>query len=429
MRLASLPDRLLRRAHLRSQLAGHIDRVDRGAIVGWAADLGDAGRRLVVECCHNGGVLQSAVANEFREDLRAAGVGDGAHGFNCVLPDSCAEIPDLRIRVRIQDSETWLPHRNGHDIAVDMREFLWFVAADVVNNCNLRCPFCVVDYSAVTKTELMTEDTYRAVLRLIRCVPDGQFFLSCLHEPTLHPRLSQLLDLVPDDARKKVFFTTNLARPLTEADFRSWARSGLHHINISLDTLDAERFGVLRKFGRLDAFKKNLDLMAQVFRQTPGAPPLRYITMAFKSNLDELPEIVRQSREHWLASENEVRYTFNVAHITDDFRRREYLHKADWDLLSRRLEQTGYPVLISYPPEDDYEEKTVPSQNYYEFQGPTGDPAYLRLLRPLGLRVRPDGTVFVGGAEDALRVNINALNDPVLFFRALSRQCQPRPPA
>ncbi|MPY88564.1 MAG: radical SAM protein [Luteitalea sp.] len=424
IKLGSSPDRLLRLAHLRPQLAGHVDRVEAGTLIGWAADLAHPGRRVAVECCHNGRPVASAVANEFRQDVEAAGIGDGVHGFTCVLPDDCADIPNLRISVRVRGTQTALPHHESYDVAVDMREFLWFIATDIVNNCNLRCPFCVVDYSAVKATQLMTEGTYRSLLRLIQCVPDGNFYLSCLHEPTLHPRLNQFLELIPVDARKKAFFTTNLARPLKEADFHAWAHSGLHHINVSLDTLDADRFAVLRKFGRLDAFRRNLNLLAEVFRRTPGAPLLRYITMAFRSNFEEIPEIVRYSREHWLASENEIRYTFNVAHITDDFRRQEYLHKEDWEVLTERLHRSGYPVRISYPPEDD--EQKIPAQNYYEFQEPTGDPSYMRLFKPLGLRARPDGTILVGGAEDALRVNITALKDPVRFFRAVLKECQPR---
>ena len=125
----------------------------------------------------------------------------------------------------------------------------------------------------MTKTEVMSEAAFRSLVRLVKSVPDGQFYISCLHEPTLHPKLNTFLEIIPKDARHKVFFTTNLARPLKARDFESWARSGLHHINISLDTLDAERFAALRRFGRFDVFQANLDLLSAIFRQTPGAPP------------------------------------------------------------------------------------------------------------------------------------------------------------
>ena len=94
--------------------------------------------------------------------------------------------------------------------------------------------------------------------------------------------------MIPRDKVKKVWFTTNLAKPLTVETFEEWARSNIHHINISVDSMNPERFAVLRKFGRYEVFKKNLDLLAKVFGQFEDRPKLRYITMAFKSNLEEI---------------------------------------------------------------------------------------------------------------------------------------------
>lgn len=413
---------LFRRTRGLPRYIGSIDKVETDRIVGWAIDLEVKNRPVVIECCRDERVVASAVANAFRDDLRVAGVGDGGCGFTCELPDDVTDLPDVTIRVRVKDSNTFLPHEGAVVLRIPTQPFLWFISADIVNNCNLRCPFCLVDYSAVTHTELMSEETFGNLIRLARSVPDGHFYLSCLHEPTLHPHLNRFLGLIQDEDRRKMFFTTNLAKPLKHADFDAWAHSGLHHINISLDTLDADRFRVLRKFGRFEVFQKNLDELTDVFRQTPGAPPIRYITMVFKSNFDEIAEIVRQSRERWLASENEMRYTYNVAHITDEFRRREYLHKKDWAVLTERLQQTGYPVSISYPPETGYEEQIEPSQNFDGASQPTGDPARLRLTKPMGLRARPDGTILVNGAEDAFKININSVENPMRFFRALLRQ-------
>ncbi len=50
--------------------------------------------------------------------------------------------------------------------------------------------------------------------------------------------------------------------------------------------------------------------------------------MAFKSNLEEIPKIVQYSHEHWLSYENEIRYTLNFEHITDNFRTEHYLLKS-----------------------------------------------------------------------------------------------------
>jgi hypothetical protein len=222
-----------------------------------------------------------------------------------------------------------------------------------------------------------------------------------------------------------VFFTTNLARPLKAADFDAWARSGLHHINVSLDTLDPDRFAFLRKFGRLSVLVANLDLMVERFAKVPDAPRLRYITMAFKSNLGEIADLVQTSRRRWLSNENEIRYTFNVSHITDEFRQQEYLAKEDWPALTARLTDLGVPVVIAHPPEEGYEDP-VASQNFFDPQRRGGWPLRTDFTRPMGLRVSADGTVLVSDAEDALRVRIDSLEDPAAFFRSLLRQARPR---
>lgn len=147
--------------------------------------------------------------------------------------------------------------------------------------------------------------------------------------------------------------------------------------------------------------------------------------MAFKSNLDEIVDVVRVSRERWGGTANDIRYTFNVAHIADDFRRREYLDRSDWDLLTSRLSTCGYPVAIAYPPNEGYE-TLLEAPSFFQARDRTDLPRRVTFTRPMGLRAGADGTVLVSDAEDALRVNINSLDDPVHFFRSLLRHAQPR---
>jgi hypothetical protein len=86
-------------------------------------------------------------------------------------------------------------------------------------------------------------------------------------------------------------------------------------------------------------------------------PKLRYITVAFRSSFDEIPKLVEHSHTHWLSTENEIRYTYNVAHIEDEFRREHYLRKDDWPVLTERLAQLPYQYVIAYPPEEGYEDR------------------------------------------------------------------------
>ena len=298
-----------------------------------------------------------------------------------------------------------------------------YIAADIVNNCNLRCPFCLVDYDRVHDTQLMQEATFRSLLRLAPAVPEGGFWLSCLHEPTLHPRLAEYLSWIPEDQRRKFWFTTNLARPLPDALIGAIAESGLHHINVSLDTFDPQLFAVLRKHGRVAVFRNNLERLVAHLRRTPGAPALRYITMAFRSNMREIPDLVRWMSEAGHASEMEVRYTFNTANIGDDFRREHFLEKDDWPVLRASLEALKLPNCLVGEPPPGYFDQVEPYQpaNWFDgYQPPADSPAPApAFARPLELRARPDGRLHLSGAEHTFMVKVTDLDDPIGYFQAL----------
>jgi MoaA/NifB/PqqE/SkfB family radical SAM enzyme len=297
-----------------------------------------------------------------------------------------------------------------------------YIAADIVNNCNLRCPFCLVDYDQVKNTQLMDERTFKALVRLAPVVPEGGFWLSCLHEPTLHPRLTEYLSWIPVEERRKFWFTTNLTRPLPDAMIEALAQSGLHHVNVSLDTFDEPLFAILRKHGRLPVFRHNLDRLIAQCRRTPGAPALRYITMAFRSNREEIPTLVQWMNESGTAWQIEIRYTFNTWNIPEDFRREQYLRDGEWEVLRAQLDALPYEnyVLGVPPPDYDKEDPTL-SANWFEtYKTPPNAPVgTLTIKAPLQLRARPDGRLLLMGQEHLFTANVVDLADPIGYFEEL----------
>src|SRR5258708_13302414 len=103
---------------------------------------------------------------------------------------------NIPITAQIQGTDFLLHYQGKAQFVVETPPLFSYIAADIVNNCNLRCPFCVVDYSDVTKTEIMSDQTFTRMLGMLRSVPTPGFWLSCLHEPTLHPRLNHFLEMV-----------------------------------------------------------------------------------------------------------------------------------------------------------------------------------------------------------------------------------------
>jgi len=303
-----------------------------------------------------------------------------------------------------------------------------FIAADIVNNCNLRCPFCLVDYSQVKSTNLMSEETFRALIRLAPAVPLAGFWLSCLHEPTLHPKLGEFIQLIPLNQRRKFWFTTNLVRPLPDALIETIAGSGFHHINVSYDSFDEDVFAMLRKHGRLKMFRHNLDRLLAAFARVVHPPFLRYITMAYRSNVADIPAMVTWMNESGLAAEVEIRYTFNTANISEDFRREQFLETEEWLALKSSLDALPYTnIRLTMPPADYNREHPYGPANWFETVPPT-PPPHKAFKRPMQVRVRPDGRIHLNGAENVFAVKVGELADPIAFFESITSEYEAPPP-
>lgn len=76
---------------------GNIDMVADGHIFGWAWDEATPDLPLRVIACANGHIISSSIANLFREDLKTAGIGNGEHGFELILPRITLEANSIHI--------------------------------------------------------------------------------------------------------------------------------------------------------------------------------------------------------------------------------------------------------------------------------------------------------------------------------------------
>lgn len=393
---------------------GRLDAVSEDEVAGWAWAGTRRSERVDVEILVGGAVRATVRADGFRQDLLQAGIGDGRHGFVHRFAKGVLALGENEVRVRIAGRPTDLP---GSPTTVHVPEPIEYFAGDIVDNCNLRCPFCLVDYENVRVTNRMTEETFRKWIELMPLVRDGAFYISCLHEPTLHPRLFDFIEMIPADLRRKVFFTTNLCKPLKDHQIEVLARSRLHHVNVSMDTLQAGLFEVLRKGGRLRIFMDNLTRLVAAFRASEAAPQLRFITMAYRSNMDELPGLVSRAFAEFHAGRHEVRYTYNVRHIAQAFRDEHFLSREDWRTLEASLAALPHPIDVVTPP-DDYGKVHARSVNYWEMPDEDGFPATVP-DRPIALRGAWNGEVRLRKREQHFSVNVNILQDPASVFAAL----------
>lgn len=399
-----------------SEMIGTIDLVAGRNLHGWAADLGDLHRAVTIEVLSGERVVAAVLADIHRKDLELHGLGGGRHAFHCAVPRDPSHVDGGVFHVRIQGSGVLLQHQGTTEIQLDAGIMIEYVAGDITNNCNLRCPFCVVDYSQAAKTQLVSEEDFVALLDLLPGLPEGGFWLSCMHEPTLHPRLSRFLGLIPPAQRKKVCFTTNLARPFPDEELGCWAESGIRHINISLDTLDAGRYARLRKFGHFRVFEDNLNRLARIFSASPAAPKLRYVSTVFRSTAGELAEILRRSNEQWLASANEVRHARYMASQAAEFVASELLGPREWGAVVDGLAASPYLHVTSCPAPDFWEERER-SANFFELRPIPAPEPVAAFTEPLRLRFRPDGSLLLAEKQLGFQAHIRELGDPLGYFR------------
>ena len=90
-------------------IRGHFDRVAEGIAYGWAFDPSHPEQRLEIGIYHRDQVIAQGTADQFRQDLLDAGIGDGAHAFE--VPIALAQLNDTSagFSARTMDHATWLP--------------------------------------------------------------------------------------------------------------------------------------------------------------------------------------------------------------------------------------------------------------------------------------------------------------------------------
>jgi hypothetical protein len=256
----------------------------------------------------------------------------------------------------------------------------------------------------------MSEAIYEKVLKLLPLVPDGQFFFSCLFEPALHPRFVEYLEKIPVQYRKKVFFTTNLLSVFSDDEFRRLSRVSLHHLNISFDSLVPEVFELLRKGGKYDRFQDHLGRLVKAFSGQKNAPPLRFITVALRDNLAEIPGLVEYCARRCLSTFHEIRFVYEVSHLSQEWKDRHLLSNAEWAGLEAWAASSPFPCAVIPPPPGYYAGDGKP---YSRAEAP---PAKRPVAAPpSALQIDARGTVTVYGTD--IHFDLERISHPRKFFR------------
>ncbi|WP_420263629.1 radical SAM protein [Candidatus Magnetominusculus dajiuhuensis] len=282
---------------------------------------------------------------------------------------------------------------------------------DITGNCNLRCPFCINDWSTISGNVPVSEKTFGKILTLLPLL--NSFYLSCYFEPTIHPDFSSIIKMIPDEHRKKVLFTTNLSRKLSDDVVEGLTNSGFNYINVSLDSLNPQVFESLRKGARFDVFYDNLRCLTDAFSANPNAPPLRYITILTRHNVDEIPKLIEDCATNYLSTMNELRTFVPMPHINKDWIK-------DNEITEDRR-NTLWETLYEFPHKWMYVDYGKKSE-YDEFFDSLEDPKKKKIyfLPPFtGLRISSEGIVELTHMGIESKYDINKMDDPYGVFKEI----------
>ena len=148
------------------------------------------------------------------------------------------------------------------------------------------------------------------------------------------------------------------------------------------------------------------------FQGAASPPRLRFISLAFRSNLAELPGLVARCQDEFFAWQNEVRLMFDKSFIDAGFKAAEMIDDEQW----QRLQQT----LSNHPPERVLTLSSPKPGDHVLTACPPVAP------RPLGVRIEWDGRMTVNGpgifdslGKIYLEANINEVRDPLKLLLSL----------
>ncbi len=169
-----------------------------------------------------------------------------------------------------------------------------YLRISLTDRCNFRCVYCMpaLGMKFQPREEHLTDDELLRVIGLFAKIGIRKLRLTG-GEPTIRPHLVGLIRAMKEfDGIEEVSMTTNalllsrLGPDLKEA--------GLDRVNISIDTLDPDRFREMTRGGRLDLVWKGIETADAV-----GLTPIKLNTVVMRGQNDhEVVDLARLTLDH-----------------------------------------------------------------------------------------------------------------------------------
>jgi len=171
--------------------------------------------------------------------------------------------------------------------------FIHYMRISLTDHCNLRCVYCMPeDMTFRPNADLMQDDEILLFVKLFTELGFDKFRLTG-GEPTVRANIVNLIHgMASTPGVQSLSMTTNgvllgkLAQPLKDA--------GLQRVNVSLDTLDPERFNRLTRWGKLDQVMEGI-----YAAENAGLTPIKINVVVVRGYNDmDVAEMARLTYEH-----------------------------------------------------------------------------------------------------------------------------------
>ena len=162
----------------------------------------------------------------------------------------------------------------------------------VTHKCNSACRYCDTHEFVYQKISDMKADRGKALISQLRDV--GVKYIDFTGgEPTTNVDLPELLDFARE-LEIKTEVTTNAVAGLTPKMIQCALKA--RRLNISLDTLNSEKYRTIRGVDKLDTVKATASAIVALRKSAHLSLP-RLMTVVSNDNLEELPELIAFARE------------------------------------------------------------------------------------------------------------------------------------
>lgn len=169
-----------------------------------------------------------------------------------------------------------------------------YLRISVTDRCNLRCIYCMPAEGIKWQphTDILTYEEITNVVKTAAGLGINSIRLTG-GDPLVRKGITRLVRHIADIPQiTDISLTTNGI--LLKSMAKELADSGLHRVNISLDTLDAEKYGRINRCGSLNQVWEGIEAAEKA-----GMKPIKINTVVLRGiNDDELLDLAALSLEH-----------------------------------------------------------------------------------------------------------------------------------